>query len=74
MKRACAVAALVVWGHGLPAAALVLGGGAPKTDCWAAFDGVNQTMGTTVACIDGDPACDADGRLTVARTCHRTER
>jgi len=62
MMRACAVAALAAWGHCLPAFALVLGGGSPQTDCWAAFDGVNATTGTTVSCTDSDPTCDADER------------
>jgi hypothetical protein len=46
-----------------PAAAIVLGGGVARTDCWSVFAGVTATKGaTTVECTDGDPACDTDGR------------
>ncbi|HLY36567.1 MAG TPA: hypothetical protein VKU61_00935 [Candidatus Binatia bacterium] len=45
-----------------PARAVVFGGGPSRTDCWAAFDGVDANVGTrTVACTDGDPSCDTDG-------------
>src|SRR5262249_6019214 len=41
--------------------AIVAGGGSPRTDCFAFFDGVDATSGATkVDCRDGDP-CDADG-------------
>ena len=45
-----------------PAGAVVVGGGNPDTDCSVAYDGVDQTVGTSgVVCVDGDPSCDADG-------------
>jgi len=45
-----------------PAGARVLGGGAASSDCTIAFDGVDATDGASgVLCVDGDPACDADG-------------
>ena len=53
---ACLLAATV------PAGAYVVGGGNPDTDCSVAYDGVDQNVGTSgVVCVDGDPACDADG-------------
>src|SRR5213594_3474504 len=63
MKRAWAtLGGVVALGAVAPALAFVLGGGDPRTDCWAAFDGVDATYGTrTVRCADGDRACDADG-------------
>jgi hypothetical protein len=46
----------------VPARALVLGGGDADKDCRIAFDGVEATAGASgVVCVDGDPACDADG-------------
>lgn len=44
-----------------PARARVAGGGSSRSDCYAEFDGVTATSGTRVDCVDGDPACDADG-------------
>jgi hypothetical protein len=45
-----------------PAGALVLGGGFADTDCTIAFGGVDADAGASgVVCVDGDPACDADG-------------
>jgi hypothetical protein len=47
-----------------PAAALVAGGGKAATDCAVVWDGVTATRGaTSVACRDGDPACDVDGAI-----------
>jgi hypothetical protein len=50
----------------------VPGGGNPTTDCQAEFDGpvLNYPPGRNVAasCVDGDPACDADGAAD--GTCH----
>ncbi len=44
-----------------PAPALVLGGGAPETDCLVVFDGPATIPGSRyIRCRDGDP-CDADG-------------
>ncbi|HLY38435.1 MAG TPA: helix-turn-helix domain-containing protein, partial [Candidatus Binatia bacterium] len=43
-------------------AARVAGGGSPRNDCYAELDVDGATVGGHVArCIDGDPACDADG-------------
>ena len=47
-----------------PAGAFVLGGGFADTDCTIAFGGVDADAGTSgVVCVDGDPACDADGAV-----------
>jgi hypothetical protein len=55
---ALAIALLVV----RPAGAFVLGGGFADTDCTIAFGGVDANAGESgVVCVDGDPACDADG-------------
>ena len=44
--------------------AVVPGGGKAATDCAVVWDGVTATSGaTTVACEDGDPACDVDGTI-----------
>jgi hypothetical protein len=44
--------------------AVVAGGGKAATDCAVVWDGVTATKGaTTVACEDGDPACDVDGAI-----------
>ena len=52
-----------------PAAAIVLGGGLVRTDCWSVFDGVTATKGaTTVECTDGDADCDTDLRADGACT------
>ena len=45
-----------------PAGALVSGGGSPRTDCYATFEGVAGSNGSNeVVCVDGDPTCDFDG-------------
>jgi hypothetical protein len=45
-----------------PGGAFVLGGGFADTDCTIAFGGVDANAATSgVVCVDGDPACDADG-------------
>lgn len=48
-----------------PVTLLVPGGGATATDCIAEWTVVARPTDppptTTVACVDGDPACDADG-------------
>lgn len=55
-------AGLLVWAA--PGGALVIGGGGKaSTDCLAVFkvaDGV-PLKGSKIACVDGDPSCDADG-------------
>jgi hypothetical protein len=49
--------------------AQVLGGGLADADCRVVFDGVTATDGSSgVVCTDGDPSCDADGR--VDGSCH----
>ena len=47
----------------------VLGGGPPKSDCYAAFDVLGATVQgkRTAQCTDGDAACDSDGQVN--RTC-----
>jgi hypothetical protein len=42
-----------------PASALILGGGPPETDCYAAFD-VRKCFDNVIDCQDGDPVCDSD--------------
>src|SRR5262245_30253446 len=46
-----------------PAWALVAGGGAAKSDCYAEWQVTNASVTgkTTVDCQDGDTTCDADG-------------
>jgi hypothetical protein len=56
---ATALVALVLAGGS--AQARVQGGGPSDLDCYAVFDGITAASGTRVECIDGDPACDADG-------------
>jgi len=47
-----------------PVRAVVLGGGFADTDCTIAFGGVDADAGMSgVVCVDGDPACDADGAV-----------
>src|SRR5437870_5133344 len=46
----------------------ILGGSNDATDCFAEFDGVTATFGSTLACTDGDPICDADGQKNGACT------
>jgi hypothetical protein len=47
---------------GVPASAVVLGGGPTKTDCYAVWEGVTANHGKNrVDCQDGDPSCDVDG-------------
>ncbi len=62
---------IVLWAAFAPVAARAQcppacagGGGPAATDCFLAFGGVS---GTTVACTDGDSACDQDG--TIDGTC-----
>jgi hypothetical protein len=38
----------------------VPGGGPPTTDCFVAWSGIPENVFT---CVDGDPACDSDGRV-----------
>ena len=45
---------------GRPAAAQVLGGGNPATDCYVTFQGI--TGDKKIECGDGDRTCDADRR------------
>jgi hypothetical protein len=57
---ACLAAVAIMVTAAPQAMALVLGGGAVETDCYAAFDGVNGGR-ATASCVDGDPSCDHDG-------------
>src|SRR5258706_7137850 len=54
---------------GMARAVLVAGGGAPRSDCYLAFDvrGARGLSTRAAECTDGDPACDLDGECD--RTC-----
>src|SRR5689334_10285896 len=65
MKRLTYVASLLAAvAFAAPAAAgLLLGDGTSQTDCWVALDLPASFDGSRrVSCVDGDPACDADGQ------------
>jgi hypothetical protein len=64
---AFSLAGLIAFAVASPAAALVVGGGPPSSDCVAAWQVTTADVAanrgrTGVDCQDGDPSCDADGK------------
>jgi hypothetical protein len=61
---AAVLTACLAW-TGVAAATIVPGGGAKSQDCLAVFDTPVALAPNvrTIRCVDGDPACDADGEL-----------
>ena len=54
--------AFMVTVAGFVGAALIPGGGPPRTDCYLMFDvGGQEVSARAVECTDGDPTCDSDG-------------
>ena len=67
------LALVLPFAHAWPSPALVAGGGAAKTDCYAEWQvtsaGVQANRGKVgVDCQDGDPACDVDATANGACT------
>ena len=65
LEHAAALIVLVGFllaGRPVAHAGIVLGGGPPETDCFAAFDVPSSSDGSRdVSCTDGNPTCDLDG-------------
>ena len=53
---------MVLAATGLAIAGLVPGGGKAASDCYVEFDVGGASGSNKVTCVDGDPACDADGQ------------